>query len=892
MKYPRTPHHPTSRPTIACRHSLPFSPTLLNLLLFPALFALAAPDAAADPLATVRSTGSYQFDVGSLNDQLVDLYKPSGDTAITIGGGTGTADLTYSGTWPLVDIYNGGDTPFDSDPAGTTTINGNLVINQTAQASNNDGRAINVLTGNHTLTINGNVTIESFSHAYTQSTDHNFWGEGIRTYGSTINLNGDVTLTDMDFTSDTAGRLWATGILAYSNGTMPSVITLGKADGSSTTHIDGIAVSGGDDVGVAYGINTEGATSFITANGATIIENLSASGNASAFTEASGIAAFGGTMTFDGATVIRNISATGDTGLSAGVQVYPGTVVFNDALSIRDITADRFNAYSLYAIKDGTEDAVIEAADAREIEGDIFAQDGGRISAAFTQNAAYLSAFTDQDDASDISLSFSSGTTWNVVPSNTVLANTDGRYVSRLTNLTLDNADVYVGTTDRTFGNGTGFAATQTRLSDTDKPVEVQTANLSGNGTFHLRTDLEQDISDSVRVTDTLSGTYALQVAASGNEPLVEKQTASYLARAEAAVGADASAFSLAGGKVDLGVYNYVLESSDRNGGLEWYLVRGTDAGGTPDYSPTADAVLAMAGTGAQNALYQNNLSDLRKRLGEVRYGVRDGLWASFTGWKDVLSGYAGSRFRQEAYSLSFGLDHAVNERWLVGANFRATLADQRTHDHNDRQASGDADSQGINLYATWTHENGAYADFVATIDRYGQEISTTMLDGQPVKGKYHNWGYGLSVEAGRKFDKLGSDKTWFIEPQAQLSWYHVNGDSFSMDNGMRVEQDDSNNLTGRLGIVAGRDIALEGSRMGQYYLKAGINHEFLGDQKITLNGVVFDEDGIMGTRFYYGAGMDWELDKKTRLYGQIEREEGGRYTKEIEIRVGLKHTF
>ncbi|MCZ4065903.1 autotransporter outer membrane beta-barrel domain-containing protein [Oxalobacter sp. JAC-2022] len=876
------------RPTASCKHPFPFSLTLLNLLLFPALFALAPADSVADPLATVDSTGSYRFDAGSMNDQLVDLYKPSGDTTITIGDGTGMADLTYLGLAP-VDIYNGGDTPLASDPAGTTTIDGNLVINQ--RAGGNDARAVNVLIGNHTLTVNGNVTIESFSHAYTQSTPHNFWGEGIRTYGSTINLNGDVTLTNMDFTSDTAGRLWATGILVYSDGTMPSVITLGKADGSSTTHINGMVVSGGDDVGVAYGINTEGARSRITANGTTIIENLSATGNPSAYTEASGIAAFGGTMTFDGATVIQNITATGDTGLSAGVQVYPGTVVFNNALSIRDITADRFNAYSLYAVNDGG-DAVIEAADAREIEGDIFARDGGRISAAFTQNAAYLSAFTDLDDASDIRLSFSSGTTWNVVPSNTVLADANGRYVSRLTNLTLDNADVYVGTTGQTFGNGTGFAATQMRLSDTDKPVELQTANLSGNGTFHLRTDLEQDISDSVRVTDTLSGTYALQVAASGNEPLVEKQTASYLARAEAAVGADASAFSLAGGKVDLGVYNYVLESSDRNGGLEWYLVRGTDAGGTPDYSPTADAVLAMAGTGAQNALYQNNLSDLRKRLGEVRDGVRDGLWASFTGWKDVLSGYAGSQFRQEAYSLSLGLDHAVNERWLVGANFRATLADQRTHGHNDRQASGDADSQGINLYATWTHENGAYADFVATIDRYGQEISTTMLDGQPVKGKYHNWGYGLSVEAGRKFDKLGADKTWFIEPQAQLSWYHVNGDSFSMDNGMRVKQDDSNNLTGRLGIVAGRDIALEGSRMGQYYLKAGINHEFMGDQKITLNGVVFDEDGIMGTRFYYGAGMDWELDRETRLYGQIEREEGSRYTKEIEIRVGLKHTF
>lgn len=288
------------------------------------------------------------------------------------------------------------------------------------------------------------------------------------------------------------------------------------------------------------------------------------------------------------------------------MEVYPGTVVFNDALSIRDITADRFNAYSLYAIKDGTEDAVIEAADAREIESNIIAQDGGRISEAFTQNAAYLIAFTDQDDASDISLSFSSGTTWNVVPSNTVLANADGCYVSRLTNLTLDNANVNVGTTARTFSNGTGFVATQTRLSDADKPV----------------------------------------------------------------------------------------------------------------------------------------------------------------------------------------------------------------------------------------------------------------------KGKYHNWGIGLSVEAWHKFDKLGADKTWFIEPQAQLSWYHINGDSFSMDNGMRVELDDSNNLTGRLGIVAGREIALEGSRMWQYYLKVGINHEFMGDQKISLNGVVFDEDGIMGTRFYYGTGMDWELDNKTRLYG------------------------
>ena len=37
---------------------------------------------------------------------------------------------------------------------------------------------------------------------------------------------------------------------------------------------------------------------------------------------------------------------------------------------------------------------------------------------------------------------------------------------------------------------------------------------------------------------------------------------------------------------------------------------------------------------------------------------------------------------------------------------------------------------------------------------------------------------------------------------------------------------------------------------------------------------------------------MDWELDKNTKVYGQIEREEGSHYTKEIEVRIGMKYIF
>ena len=308
----------------------------------------------------------------------------------------------------------------------------------------------------------------------------------------------------------------------------------------------------------------------------------------------------------------------------------------------------------------------------------------------------------------------------------------------------------------------------------------------------------------------------------------------------------------------------------------------------TPLLSPTAKAVLAMAGMGGQNAMYHNQLSDLRKRLGEVR-GMTEsnGLWVSASGQRDRFDGFASNGVKQNAYRFNLGLDHKIGS-WLIGANFKYLHGTQKTS-NPDSHAKGKVNSAGANIYGTWIAENGFYTDIVASFDHYHQKITTSMLDGRGVSGKVNNFGLGLSAEVGKKF---GLTKDFFVEPQAQLAYYWIKGKDFSMSNGMKVEQDDFNSLVGRLGVVAGKDFKdAEGNTKGQVFVKGGVKQQFAGKQKLRANSVQF-KDELKGTSGYYGLGFEANPNKKVSLYGHVERENGKHYTKEIEVMLGLRYKF
>ena len=360
---------------------------------------------------------------------------------------------------------------------------------------------------------------------------------------------------------------------------------------------------------------------------------------------------------------------------------------------------------------------------------------------------------------------------------------------------------------------------------------------------------------------------------------------------------------------IDLGVYNYQLVTEDKDGKTVTYLTPyipqspepEPDPDPIPDpdpepqpepqpeLSPSATAVLALAGSGSQTTQFLYSLSDLRKRMGDVRYGAADGLYAGIRGGKDKISSFASTSYKNEYGAVSVGYDRKLGQNWIAGLSFEAIEGDQKVTS-NGYRADGEDSTQSLKAYATWFNDIGYYADFVIGLNRFDQDMSTHMLDGTKVEGSYNSVGFGISTEVGKKFS-FGADDTWFIEPQAQLSYYRIKGEDFVLSNAMSVKQDNADSLTGRLGIVAGRTFLDTDGTGYQVSMKAGVNHEFLGEGNIVLNGEKFSDD-FLGTRGYYGLGFDWYASESVRVYGQIEREEGAQYTSEVNARIGVKYQF
>lgn len=280
---------------------------------------------------------------------------------------------------------------------------------------------------------------------------------------------------------------------------------------------------------------------------------------------------------------------------------------------------------------------------------------------------------------------------------------------------------------------------------------------------------------------------------------------------------------------------------------------------------------------------WRNEVERLEQRLGEVR--ANNGALGA---WARVYGGNAkaeiGSDVKVKTNSIQVGADYAVNN-WIYGAAFSYTKGDG-----DFTNGSGSSDSYNLAAYATSTFGNGLYVDAVARFGLLKTDFDAAYND--QALGKFSasadNTAYGLSVQTGWKYDLT---PTFFVEPQAQLAYGFVKGDTFESD-GVKIDQDNIQSLVGRVGTLLGARFQ-EGK--GRVFLHASVNHDFLGDADSTATwekSVAHNNVDLGGTWYTYGFGLQAEPVKNLSVYATLDRSNGSEYTDEYRYSLGARYAF
>lgn len=397
--------------------------------------------------------------------------------------------------------------------------------------------------------------------------------------------------------------------------------------------------------------------------------------------------------------------------------------------------------------------------------------------------------------------------------------------------------------------------------------------NLSGNGTFGLGTDLAAGEGDKLVVTGAATGNHLLAIrntgadVAEGQDPLTVVQTG----------GGDAQ-FDAVGGQVDLGTFVYDLQQI----GNEWQLVQRPGKVVTPG----TRSVLGLFS--AAPSVWYGELTTLRSRMGELRLGQAEGgLWTRAYGNKFNLSAGGGLAYQQQQQGFSIGADAPLpvsNGTALVGGMVGYSKSNL------DLQAgtSGEVDSFYLGVYGTWLSDDGYYVDALAKFNRFQNSSDVRMSDGTRSGGDYTNHGLGVSAEAGRK---IAVTQTVAVTPFAQVSALKVQGDKYTLDNGMQARSNRADSMLGKVGAKVSQTLELDAGGTLEYYAKAALAHEFASSNSVKVNDNRFSND-LSGSRGEFGVGVAAQVTDRVQLHAEFDYAKGNNMEQPWGASVGMRYSF
>lgn len=438
----------------------------------------------------------------------------------------------------------------------------------------------------------------------------------------------------------------------------------------------------------------------------------------------------------------------------------------------------------------------------------------------------------------------------------------------------------------------------QVEFSDNNKFVKVSVSNLKGDGgVFKMYGDIVKGESDKLITRKGSEGTYIIEYTDDAKAKTTGREFLKLVENKGDAENTKAS-YELNVRCTEQGAWCYSLGES---GESKKVVI-------TPDGKRDYYLFASTLSTGASSsvlfgeALYQlNAVSDetLVQRMGEIHADETpqedNNVWIKRVGGKfsgsrsDYRVGGYGNRY----WGFAGGFNRTgFGDKWIhyKGLMLRHL---QSSYTPEDYAGSGKIYGRTAGVYSTWLNrESRAYYDLVANIARYKGSYGLTNYSGVRVESNEARLNaYMLSAETGRRMEKQDGGKTYWWQPEAQLSYWFTRGYGFSLSNGLSAETDNFRSLMGRFGFRAGVD-GLDGGRLN-IYGKLMYKREFIGTIRHRFNSSAVEEFKHRGGWLEYGLGVvRRNAENGRQLYFEAQRSSMHTMRQNWQVNMGVRSMF
>lgn len=337
------------------------------------------------------------------------------------------------------------------------------------------------------------------------------------------------------------------------------------------------------------------------------------------------------------------------------------------------------------------------------------------------------------------------------------------------------------------------------------------------------------------------------------------------------------------------GKYLYHLQYDPEDG--DWYLKTLLNKDDTPVVNPSVPLYEAYP----EIMLGYMKVNTLEERVGNRKWHIiedgeaqqhlqyQEGTWFKTEGLSgkykaDRSTAAPDSSYDVDSWKMQMGYDKIISRQDAAttvvgGLNLQMGQARARI-----KSAVGNgkikSDGKGLGGTMTWYKDNGVYVDTQAQAVWFDSDISSSSsAAAQQIEGN-KGFGYGLSVETGKRIALKRPHWSW--TPQMQLAYSNVDFDSFSDVSGLAVKRGSADSLQGRLGAALNYEKSYKNENDENYrsvkaYGLLNVYHEFHDGTNVLIAGDNFASKNdptwlglAVGGTYNYGRNSQYSL------YGEL----------------------